>query len=371
MKAIINLLKIENKYKCYNKLYIKYNYMHDIFTIKELLEHILSFIPRKIIISSVLTCKRFYNAIKIDYDQENVAKNSDMFSLTKIPYSLMVVANISVRNNNIKMFEYLLEKHKFNVPSVEGLCKSIGYSGNVNLLNKYLVYNQLRFEILLGICEGSHVDLFDKYDVYCDYECMVEIYKTNIDKTKIDKILLERHEEEADEIVFEGYCIRETSQNVKKVIQKLIDNMSIEPIIDNIYMGLVGGNHYDLITWLDKIHKFPFNDTHILANLIIKNNFKMFAYLISLLNNNFCNGRIKMIVIHWYCEGNINYVKLFNYCIDYRRLDMLEFLIKNIIFNNDRYKEFMEKAESLLFDDVKNLLITNSSLFETFDEIGF
>ncbi len=347
--------------------------MHEIFLIKELVQYILSFIPRKLIIPCALTCKSFRDAITIDYNQETVAKNSDMFSLLKIPYSLNVVANISVRNNNVEMFEYLLQKHKFNVGDIEGLDRSLGYSGNEILFNGYSSNhpNHTPYEVLNGICEGSHVDLFDKYNVYYYGECMAEIYKTNVDKTKIDKILLQNYGNEIDDIdciIIEGYCARETPQNVKKAIQKLFDNGQIRNIIDNVYKGLVCGNHYDLITWLDKIHKFPHNDTYIFRDLVIKNNFKMFVYLFSLLNNNFCNGRIKLITHRWYHSGNINYVKLVNYCIDYRRLDMLEFLIKNIIFNTIRYQAFLAKAELLSFNDVKSLFIKNSQLFEVYDE---
>ncbi len=345
--------------------------MHDIFLIKELIQHILSFIPRNLIIPCALTCKNFYNSITIDYNQETVAKNSDMFSLLKIPYSLIVVANVAVRNNNIEMFEYLLQKHEFDIRSIEGLCKSIGYCGNINLLDKNLIKNHARLDILLGICEGSHVELFDKYDVYCDYECMIEIYKTNVDKTKIDKIALSRHEEELNEIIIEGSCARESSQDVKKIIQELIDNNLIMENIYNVYRGLIFGNHYDLIVWLDKIYKFPCNDNCLIKELIVKNNYKLFTYLISSLNNNFCDGRINIIVFHWYYTDEVQYTNLVDFCIYYRRLDMLEFLIKNIIFNTIRYEEYVEKAEKLLFDDVKTLLIKNSSLFETYDEIGY
>ncbi len=47
---------------------------------------------------------------------------------------------------------------------------------------------------------------------------------------------------------------------------------------------------------------------------------------------------------------------------------MLEFLMKNIIFNKFRYQEFLAKSELLSFNDVKNLLQKNSHLFEVYDE---
>ena len=106
------------------------------FTIKELLEHIISFVPRNIIINCALVSKSFYNGIKIDTDQESVAKNADMFSLLKIPYCPTIVINFAAQNNNVVMFEYLLAKHEIDINNSK-LCRSIGQSGNEYLINKH------------------------------------------------------------------------------------------------------------------------------------------------------------------------------------------------------------------------------------------
>ncbi len=343
--------------------------MYNVIIIKELLQHILSFIPRKIIFSCALTCKHFYNAITIDYNQENVAKNSDMFSLTKIPYSLMVVTNISARNNNIEMFEYLLQKHKFNINDIEGLSKSIGYSGNEKLFNKITTFSNSYYDMLFGICEGGREGLYDKYNVYDNYYCIKQIYKTNINRQKIDKIALEKYTNfEHDIFVVEGYCSIGNLTDIKSYIQLIIDNNLIKDYKYYIYRGLIYGNHYELIIWLDKMCKFQCDGNNLMINLIVKNNFKIFTYLISSMHNNFCNGRIKFIEPMQHNINEINYINLVEYCIEYRRLDMLNFLIKHIIFNKFRYQDFIAKAELLSFNDVKKLIMANLSLFEVYDE---
>ncbi len=343
--------------------------MHNIITIKELVQHILSFIPRKIIVPCALTCKHFHNAITIDYNQERVAINSDMFSLIRIPYSLIVVANISIRNNNIVMFEYLLKKHKFDFRDIEGLYRSIGYSGNEILLDKIMGKSFPELDMKIGICEGSHTNLIDKYDLYNNYFCVKEIYKTNVDKQKIDTIVSDKYMKfELDIFTTEGYCATGTLINVKSYIQQIIDSNLIKDYTYYIYRGLIHGNNYDLVVWLDKMYKFPCNENYLMKDLIVKNNFKIFTYLISSLNNMFCNGRIKFITFDFLHHSEVNYANLAYFCIEYRRLDMLEFLMENIIFNKFRYQEFLAKAEILSFNDVKNLLQKNSHLFEVYDE---
>ncbi len=341
--------------------------MHNIITIKELVQHILSFVPRKIIIPCALTCKNFHNAITIDYNQETVAKNSDMFSLLKIPYSFIVVSNISVRNNNVAMFEYLLQKHNFNVGNIDGLYRSIGYSGNEILLDKYLEDTRLNIllqsTIKIGICEGLHIDLINKYNLHDGYDCVLALYKTNIDKTNLERTITKFPGHKT--IIIEGYCARETACNVKLYIQKLIDNDTIHEYIKNIYIGLFFGEKYDLIVWLSETYEFIHTGNELMNKIIINNNFQLFKLGLSL---NKTNNRKRVNLRQWIFINEFNYVRLALNCIEYRRLDMLEFLINHVLFNTARYKMFLAKAESLSFHDVKNLLITNSSLFEPYDE---
>ena len=88
------------------------------------------------------------------------------------------------------------------------------------------------------------------------------------------------------------------------------------------------------------------------------NNYAMFTHI--LLNN--CERVIS------YEYGSIEYYKLVMYCINYRRVHMLTFLINYVTFNNIRYQEFLVKAISLKFNDITNALISNSHLFKEYDE---
>jgi len=337
--------------------------------IKELLEHIISFVPRNIIINSALVSKSFYNGIKIDTDQESVAKNADMFSLLKIPYCPDVMINIAAQNNNANMFEYLLDKHKININNPK-LCKSIGQSGNEYLISK-VHKNPFIEDVKVGICEGLHENLFDKYKVYEDSRCRLILYKTYIDKTKMNQYINVHNIDDIDELRYadiEGYCSRKNANEIKIYIQKLIDKNKIAEVIKYVFRGLIIGNHMELFLSLNKNYTYLCNESHIMSELITQNNYQMFSHI--LLNNNhdheLRNGRI-------YCKfkytlDEFNYIHFMLVCINYKRIEMIKFLINHIIFNKHRYGQFIQKAKSFKFDDIENLLVLNSHLFEDYVE---
>lgn len=339
----------------------------NLFAIKELLQHILSFIPINIIIPVALTCKDFYNAITIDYDQESVAKNADMFSLLKIPYCPDIVTNIAAQNNNVVMFEYLVTKHNIHVNNNSRLCRSIGQSGNEYLINKV---NKKFFleEIMVGICDGLHENLFDKYEVYKNYGCRLILYKTNIDKTKLKEYINSKDIDEIYELTYagiEGVCSRSNTDEIKIYIQNLINTNKMPEFAEYVFRGLIVGGHLELFVWLNKNYKYLHND-QIISTLITKNNFQMFSHI--LLNNNYddlCNGKKRYSSIMFYKNS---YISFMFWCINYKRIKMVKFLLDHIIFNTHRYNQFVDKAKSFKFNDILNILVSNSHLFEDYNE---
>ncbi len=138
--------------------------------IKELLGHILSFIPKRDIHLYASTCKSFYEAIPIIQDQKLVAELGDMFSLKKIAYSPKIVMSIACCFNNVKIVNYLTNKLLVN-QIYFGMSQAIGFSGNEDLINKINDKYPLKMnEVFLGICEAGHVTLFDKYLTYYENE---------------------------------------------------------------------------------------------------------------------------------------------------------------------------------------------------------
>jgi len=359
------------------------------FTIKELLEHIISFVPRNIIINCALVSKSFYNGIKIDTDQESVAKNADMFSLLKIPYCPTIVINFAAQNNNVVMFEYLLAKHEIDINNSK-LCRSIGQSGNEYLINKHknnietiglngindlihtekkhYLYKQIKF----GICEGLHENLFDKYSIYTDCKCQVILYKTDIDKKKLHQYINDHNIDLINELRYveiEGYCSRKKSDEVKLFIQNLINAGDIVEAIDYVFDGLIDGNHLELFIWLNKNYEYSCDSNKSIEKLIIKNNFNMFIHI--LLNNchtPFLNKKIRYVGSYWFESYGIDFYSLALDCINYRRIEMLKFLLAHITFNNNRFNDFIKNAELFKFDDIRELLILNKNLFEDYDD---
>ncbi len=360
--------------------------MHDIFIIKELLQHILSFIPRKLIMPCALTCKSFHDAIKIDRDQDTVAKNSDMFSLLKIPYSPKAIIKLASKYKNNDIIEYLLDKN-INLLDDYDMPKIIGYIGSEYLLEK-LGKNYLSFAII-GLCEGLHFDLFEKYKHNLQYRQVYDIieaaYKTDcFDMINNVFCLVNKYCAYAEAVnnrKINGLCTKKNENGVLSYIKNLILTIDINSnIISSICNGLIESEHYDTFVWflneeiVKNNEKYNCKSNELMEGLIINNNFKMFCYVIS--NNCFiwwsedknCNIVVEYDFGYGQLEGDIDFCELVICCIDYRRIEILTFLINYIRFNLTRYQEFLNKSQSLKFDDIANVLISNSHLFFDYKE---
>lgn len=361
--------------------------MHPVFTINELLQNILSYIPRNIIIPCALVSKSFYNSIIIDHDQETVAKNGDMFSLLKINYSPRAVLNIAILHNNINMVDYLLLKYGNDLDDI--LCKNIGFTGNEYLLSK-LNSEDLSMAII-GFCEGGHINLFEKYknnyDIcYVGDELLIAAYKSgNLEMLNViknymsDNPILYDNWIDGTETEITGKCAIKDSDYVFTFVQNILDDKKDElsneykkaDIIFAICDGLVMGEHYDILIWLlktldDAWYNCELNDC--LLNLIITNNYKMLTLLLSKYCYRFLIDGHLLFGPEWSPEDPINYPELVMYCIDYKRIDMMIFILELMRFNTDRYQTFLIKAKSLKFKDIEDILISNSHLFDNYRE---
>ncbi len=369
--------------------------MHLVFTIKELLQHIISFVPRNAVIPCALVSKDFYSSLTIDYDQESVAKNGDMFSLLKIIYSPTAVLNIATLNNNIDMVDYLLQKYGGDcIENDEILCKNIGFMGNEYLFCK--IENKFSISAaIIGICEGGHIDLFEKYKhnyniCYTGDEILIAAYKSGCNEMLniVKKYMVDRAElfdnwiDDESQIrgaEITGKCAIKDSNYVLNFIQTILidkkDDLAdkyrkceiIYPICD----GLLMGGHYDIFIWFfetsdDANYNCEMNE--FILNLIITNNYKMLTHVLSNNCYRFLIGGHLLFGPEWSPEEPINYPELVMYCIDYKRVEMLIFILDLLRFNTDRYQSFLDKAKSLNFTDITEILISNSHLFDVYSE---
>ncbi len=358
--------------------------MHDIFVIKELLQHILSFIPRKLIISCALTCKTFYNAIIIDYNQESVAKNSDMFSLFKIPYSARAVIDIAANYNNVDMIKYLLNKNTKLFDDYDTI-RIIGRTGDEYLLSK-LKTNVLS-EAVAGICEGLHVDLFEKYKsnlhLLDNFEIVIMVYKLNNKdmKNKVIKHVKKTGHEYNEALIhgkLVGKCARQNENDVLLYIQKLLAKGKFRNYdrVGYVCDALIDGGHYDILVWffnqetIKKQYKYECSCDDNVEKLIKNNNLKMFSFILVNYSVIWIHEGYNVVheVTEITCERYLDFCSFVNCCIDYRRIEILIFLINHIRFNLIRYQEFLDKAKLLKFDDVIHTLTSNKHLFMEYDE---
>ncbi len=361
--------------------------MHDIFIIKEILQHILSFVPRKLIMPCVITCKSFHDAIKIDHNQDNVAKNSDMFSLLKIPYSSKAIINIAGKYKNNEIVLYLINKNLDLLGDLE-ICKIIGYIGNEYLLSKLIGTRISR--AIVGICEGSHIDLFEKYknklyryDLFdmvkaaCKTNCIDMIHNVINYATKTFIAKTFDSEDMVNGEIF-GKCANENGNDIILYIKNLMTyDDFVTDYISPICEGLIEGNHYDILVWFldEEIVKnngeYYCENFELVKYLIINNKFKMFSRVLS----KYClkwiyegYNIVKNDKFKWAEDHHLDFCALVDLCIDYRRIEILTFLITDIRFNLIRHQEFLNKSQLLNFDDVTNVFITNSHLFIDYKE---
>jgi hypothetical protein len=304
-----------------------------------------------------------------------------MFSLTKIPYSPRAVINFAQKYNNIEMIEYLL---KNELCTLNGPYKNnmIGYTGNEKLLDE-LTTEQLS-SAFVGIFEGNHVNLFEKYKTHIFfhmdvYEIIKIAYKTNnIDI--LDEIIpgyVTNTNELSQSAIITGKCSMKNNNDVLLYIKALIDTNKIysDYVFDDICDGLIEGEHYDIFMWftnkenINHDGEYACSNEELMEKLIINNNFKFFTHII--MNN--CE---KWKFENYYCvvkdpypyeaDDHLDFCYLVDCCIDYRRIDMLLFLIGYITFNMEHYQRFLDKAKLLKFDDIANILISHSHLFKSY-----
>ncbi len=372
----------------------------------DIINVILSFCSRKTLMKIVITNKQLYDLIPIDQNQESVAKNGDMFSLLKIAYSPNVMVNIAARNNNVIMVDYLLDNH-FNLLNDE-LYESIGFSGNKILLDKINHPYQL-FYALVGFYQGSHVDLLEKYVPLINFSFSIAnnqrsyinsyknmlthaiIYNFSDEQTKkyTDKYLphsslLGMYEEQK---IF-AYCATQSMENVKIYIESLHDKFMerraekdktksaiqfsksviflgyFQKEIYFVLKGLIYGGRYELFVWFQNKYgknlyrsiydyetHYTIYDDELMIMLIKNNNFQLFSLIIP--------DYYEEVKKNGYTSSS--YFKIFvEKCIDYKRLNMLDFLFTNIEFNEYDYRNFHEKSSFLKFKDVTSIIIKHA-----------
>ncbi len=371
--------------------------MYYAFTIKELLQHIISFVPRNALIPCALVSKDFYNSLTIDYDQESVAKNGDMFSLLKINYSPIAVLHIATLNNNIDMVDYLLQKYDSDYFDDNDIFyQNIGFVGNEYLLDK--IKDKYQYHIstaIIGMCKGGRIDLFEKYkdsyDIcYMGDELLIAAYSSGCDEMAnvVKKYMVDRtelfddwidDESQIEDAEITGKCAIKDPEYVRTFLQTIMADKKYNTKcifgtyehISTIADGLLLGGHYEIFMWLFETLDNPYymcETNEYILRLVISNNYKMLAH--ALTNNCYrylkC-GRLVNVPDHG-PEDPINFPELVMYCIDYKRIEMLIFMINLIKFNTKRYQSFLDKAKSLNFTDIVDILVSNSHLFENYSE---
>ncbi len=371
----------------------------------EIVNVILSFCSRKTLMRIAITNKQLYNALPIDYNQETVAKNGDMFSLLKITYCPNVVINIAARNNNIIMINYLI----YNCSSLlydPELSESIGFGGNEYLLTK-LANNQQWLNAFVGFFQSSHIDLLEKYVPIVNFKFdhannqtnYINAYRnmvthgiiSNFSEEQIKKytikylphnFFLGTYEEQKIFV----YCATQTTENIKIYIESLhykfmehrAEKDKEKEEIDNQYYnsntfigyfwkdiyfvlkGLIYAGNYELFVWFQNkygkdlyqpIHDentyYTIYDDNLIIMLIKNNNLELFSLIIS--------DYYQVIKKQGY--HSFYFDKFVKNCIDYKRLNMLEYLFTNIDFCEYNYRSFHKQSKVLKFKDVTDIIL--------------
>lgn len=328
--------------------------------IQELLIHILKFIPRKAIMPCVLTCKDFLNNVLIDRNQESVAKNDDMYSLLKINYSPLAVVHIAIKYNNMHMVLFLLNRNPEIITS--NLCGRIGYAGNEKLLGK-LNYEQLEIAKYY-ICVGLHHDLIKKYDCTSSLHRYYQVFggyahgkHPNLKSANVSEVNIRCAR-------MMGKVSIEDKDKVTKYVQKILKNRKIYQCYDNVFASLIVMGYYDIVKWLFDRTEKGYGTRNIYdeepLELIIDNQYELFVGFISTR----CVIDLKRVIYtgdKYEYKANLEMVAL--YCIDYKRANMLTFLLNKVIFSKATYDKMLVKAQELKFNDMEMLLKDNISFF--------
>jgi hypothetical protein len=352
--------------------------MMNVFDIRELVECILAFIPKREIGPCLLVNKMFYSSIKIEKDQDEVARTNDLYSLGKIPYSPIAVMNIAKKYGRIDIMRYLFRK---------GYCGNInwiekGYGEKINIFSPFWmagfigdedIYNELcllhnitnsyMYQFICGICEGSHIDLFEKYKEHIELadwlSLMVSlVYKTNnsIMMEKIDK--LNNH----DKFKLPTFHIHKMAGWFSRGDIKLndVENIMDSPlgndhnVFDLLCNCLVFSNNYDIFRYVikhekNKNYKYECNNDKVLAILIQHNNYEFFFDIFTNYYDKYGD------------DGDIDNmdptlmagaVKLAFLSIEFRRCNILLLFLKYYHFDKTVIDTFIERGRELHFDDI-------------------
>lgn len=338
--------------------------MSCIFDIDDLVGSILTFIPRKDIGPCLLVNKRFYKMIDIDYDQESVARNEDMFSLGKIKYSPVAVMEIAMKYKNVNMMRYLIHDYKKLRRTTTELGIVLGFIGDGTLTKQFSKYDYRSESYTLGLFNGLHIHLITdsmKSKFSYDYtgEIFVNVYKENDTHMKILlNTIIDRENEiyhtphKYIEFKLIGKCARKDLKFDKlKQLQNKYDDYSYV----NICYGLIIGNHYDMFMWMvANNNDYSCRNYKNFEYIIHHNNLKFFTcvFLDYFGNFNFRNNKHK----------NISDPDMWRFgdvakrCIDYKRNDMLLLLLDYIKFDSDTYQQILQYAIDLGFDDMVELI---------------
>lgn len=340
-----------------------YIMMGDIFEIDDLVGSILAFIPRKDIGPCLLVNKRFYKMIYIDYDQESVARNADMFSLGKIKYSPVAVMEIAMKYKNVDMMRYLIYDYK-KLRTTTELGIVLGFIGDKTLTKQFSEYDYRSASYTLGLFNGLHINLIAdsmKSRFSYDYtgEIFVNVYKQNDTHMKILLNTIIQRENEISHYNYKyidykliGKCARKDLNFDKLVhLQKKYSDYSYA----NICYGLIIGNHYDMFMWMvANNNNYSCHIYKCFEYLIQHNNFKFFTsvFLDYFGNFKFRNNKKKNILKpDMWRLGDVA-----KRCIDYKRNDMLLLLLDCVKFDSDTYQQILQYANDLGFFDIGKII---------------
>lgn len=343
--------------------------MMNVFDIDELVKHIYSFIPRKSIGPCMLVNRRFYKMIDIDYDQDSVAKNEDFFSLYKIQYSPYAVMHIAKDNRNVDMMKYLLKKgYNYN-----DVVQIVGFVGDETQFNTIQFYNQhdkstKTSKFVVGLCEGMHIDLLSKYkDNICDSTdlgiMVFGVYKNCSGDDMLNKIreIIINYDDMCrwgrfSDNIMAGVLARRNinTDEFKNAILNANTFNNHNVLID----GIIYREDSDMFEWImsnTKMNeKYVCYDYNILEHLIKKNNYKIFSIIFLNYFKDYKFGICGKIMISGYESRNS--MLLVRWCIDYRRIDILELVLSYTYYERDVYDVFFGWANDLGFMDVGEII---------------
>jgi hypothetical protein len=361
--------------------------MMNVFDIRELVECILSFIPKRKIGPCLLVNKMFYGSVKIEKDQDEVARTNDLYSLGKIPYSPIAVMNIAKKYGNTDIMRYLFKKNYCgNIDSDNPIWIKKGYGEKIDIYNPYWmagfigdedIYNKLcllhktkstddfdMYEFICGICEGSQIKLFEKYKKHIDSVNWVGLVVSLVYKINNYNMI-----KKVDELNKSDKFKLTNFQMYKMTGYFSHEDIKLDYVENNIMKSLLGGdktifqllcnclvfsNNYDIFRYVikhdkNKNHKYECINDKALAILIQHNNYEFFFDIFTNYYDKYGD------------DGDIDnmdptlmfdVVKLACLSIEFRRCNILLLFLKYYHFDKNVRDTFIERGRELHFDDI-------------------